>query len=159
MQLREFGHARRVLALAGVVLVLAAPAAAASEQPVPQPLLLAFLADNSSFTLLDARTPDEYAEAHLTGAVNVPHDAVDDKAAALPGHPGATIVVYCKTGKRAGLLKSELAKRGYTDVRVLLPDQIHWFDGLAVFNCATPPENIPARDLVSLAGGQLEKSP
>jgi hypothetical protein len=33
---------------------------------------------------------------------------------------------------------TKLVERGYSDVRVLLPEQIVWFDGMAVFNCGTP---------------------
>jgi len=35
-------------------------------------------------------------------------------------------------------LQQQLQERGYTDVRVLQPDQVFWFDGIAVFNCGVP---------------------
>jgi rhodanese-related sulfurtransferase len=106
--------------------------------PVPQKLLLRFLADNDTFTLVDARSPAEFAKSHINGAINLPHDASDDDLSSLPSELNAPIVVYCKTGKRAGQLKAKLIERGYTNVRVLLPEQIVWFDGMAVFNCGTP---------------------
>lgn len=120
------------------------PATGTAASPVPQALLLDFLADRSTFTLIDARSPEEYAEAHIDGARNVPHDQLDSHLDALPAAPGATIVVYCRTGKRAGRLKAQLAERGYTDVRVLQPEQIFSSGDLMVFNCGVSDSNSPA---------------
>lgn len=124
----------------------AAPVTAASpaEPPVPQSLLLDFLADQSTFTLLDARSPEEYAESHIDGARNLPHDQLDSHVDALPPALDAPIVVYCRTGKRAGRLKAQLIERGYTDVRVLQPEQIFSSGGLMVFNCGLPDSMSPA---------------
>lgn len=114
--------------------------------PVPQSLLLRFLADQSTFTLIDARSPEEYAESHIDGAINVPHDRLDEYGEALPAALDGTVVVYCRTGRRAGRLQAQLAERGYTDVRVLGPDQIFSGDGLMVFDCAANPSAPPASD-------------
>jgi rhodanese-related sulfurtransferase len=110
--------------------------------PVPQSLLLEYLADPSTFTLIDARSPEEYAESHIDGAINVPHDRLEEFAGGLPTARDGTVVVYCRTGKRAGRLQAQLAERGYSDVRVLEASQISSSDGLMVFNCgaySTPP--------------------
>jgi rhodanese-related sulfurtransferase/DNA-binding transcriptional ArsR family regulator len=45
-------------------------------------------------TLLDVRPPDEYAVAHLPGAINVPLDALRRGTASLPD--GKRYVVYCR---------------------------------------------------------------
>jgi rhodanese-related sulfurtransferase len=127
------------LALSLAPLAIADGDAAGEAEPVPQSLLLEYLADDSRFTLVDARSPGEFNESHITGAVNVPVDSVDELINSLPEDPDEMIVVYCKTGKRARQLQSKLEDRGFTDVRVLQSDQIVWFDGMAVFNCATPP--------------------
>lgn len=108
------------------------------SSPVPQKLLLRFLVDNETFTLVDARTSSEFEISHINGAVNVPHDSTDDVLSSLPSDLHAPIVIYCKTGKRARHLQEKLLARGYTNVRVLLPEQIFWFDDMAVFNCSTP---------------------
>jgi phage shock protein E len=118
-----------VAALAALVLVLSptvrsddTPAAGAAPE-VPQPLLLEYLADHSRFTLLDARSPAEYHTSHIAGAVNVPFDAIAGKEGLLPADHDALIVVYCRTGRRAGKLRDQLVELGYTDVRVLRPEQ------------------------------------
>lgn len=139
MRNSRLGVAQHLLLLLSVVTLSLGRAAFADDtKTIPQSLLLGFLADNSTFALIDARSPEEFNEAHISGAVNVPVGSVDDFTASLPDDHDQLIVVYCKTGKRAALLQSELEERGYTDVRVLRSNQIVWFDELAVFNCAAP---------------------
>jgi phage shock protein E len=115
----------------------------AAATPVPQKLLLSFLADNSTLTLIDARSSEEFQASHINGAINVPHDTSIDANTGLPTDLQAPIVIYCKTGKRAMALQSKLRELGYADVQVLQPGQINWFDGMAVFNCGIP-TSIPA---------------
>lgn len=105
---------------------------------IPQSTLLQYLAGKGNFTLIDARSPEEYAAGHIYGAVNVPHDADLAAAGVLPADTAAPLVVYCKSGKRAAALKESLAAAGYGDVRVLGPAQILWSESLPVFNCGTP---------------------
>ena len=67
--------------------------------------------------LLDVRTPQEYAQGHIEGAVNIPHDQVADEieqiAELTGGDEGKAIVVYCRSGRRSGLAKETLAEHGY----------------------------------------------
>ncbi|MBN1237467.1 MAG: rhodanese-like domain-containing protein, partial [Gammaproteobacteria bacterium] len=130
-----------------IVEAAAAPAAgsepAAAVPPIDRSLLLSYLADTSTFTLIDARSEQEYAVGHIFGAVNVPHDAVDDFVASLPEQADAPLVVYCRTGKRASLAAEQLAARGYTNVRVLGPGQIFWSDTAPMFNCGVPASQDP----------------
>jgi rhodanese-related sulfurtransferase len=139
---RQGGHlARLIVAAILMSTLLIGHNASAGETtqltPVPQSLLLKFLADNRTFALVDARSSAEFDTSHINGAINVPHDSPDDSLSLLPSNLDAPIVVYCKTGKRANKLKTKLVDHGYTNVRVLLPEQIVWFDGMAVFNCGT----------------------
>lgn len=130
------------------------PAAAADENlaqsPVPRTLLLQYLADNSVFTLVDARTADEYSSSHISGAINLPHDAPEEQFATLPPADDTPIVVYCKTGKRATMLSERLARHGYDNVRVLSPNRIFWFDEMAVFNCGTDGDDHVADGIVGM---------
>jgi phage shock protein E len=117
---------------------------AAPEIPlVDQAELLEFLAGADSFVLIDARTADEYSAGHIARAVNVPHDAVEDSAAALPAGLDTPIVVYCKTGRRSSTLRDALLARGYMNVRVLGPRQIFWTPTAPVFNCGVPADTAP----------------
>lgn len=70
----------------------------ATVDAVPQSLLLRYLADNSTFTLIDARTSPEYTSAHIAGAINILHDGRDLSDETLPVDLARNIVVYCRTG-------------------------------------------------------------
>ena len=45
------------------------------------------------FVLLDARSPEAYAAAHLPGAISLPHQSIDDRT--LADLPDGLVVVYC----------------------------------------------------------------
>lgn len=145
-----------VLALSLAILLIGQYTAASESSVapdstvVPRSLLLEFLADNSTFTLIDARSSEEFTASHIAGAINVPHDAVDDALPELPTNLHAPIIIYCKTGKRAALLQTKLKILGYTDIRLLQASQIFWFDAAAVFNCGLPEAERPSGEITSM---------
>ena len=49
-------------------------------------------------TLVDVRTPEEYAAGHIPAAVNIPLDGLYEQRDRLPGGP---LIVYCQGGQRA----------------------------------------------------------
>jgi phage shock protein E len=62
--------------------------------------------------LVDVRTPGEFAEGHMSGAVNIPLDRIDAAQAQL-GATDRPIVVYCRSGNRSGQATRVLAGMGY----------------------------------------------
>jgi len=129
-----------VMALLPILIASATETTPLPHSPVlhvDRDLLLGFLADNSTLTLIDARSPEEFAELHLPGAINVPFDALDANAELLPEDTAKPIVIYCRTGTRAGLLKEQLIAKGYADVQILPREQMHWQNDFMVFNCST----------------------
>jgi len=62
--------------------------------------------------LIDVRTPEEFSEGHIEGAVNVPLDSFD--ATALPATEGKQRVLYCRSGHRSGIAAEALAASGET---------------------------------------------
>ena len=66
--------------------------------------------------VLDVRTPEEYAEAHIPGAINVPNEEIgEEPIAELPGKD-QIILVYCRSGNRSKEAAQKLADQGYTNV-------------------------------------------
>ena len=66
--------------------------------------------------VIDVRSPEEYADGHLDGAVNVPHTETEALAAAIGGDHDRAVVLYCGSGRRAGIAQAALAERGYSAV-------------------------------------------
>ena len=61
--------------------------------------------------VLDVRTHDEFAAGHVPGAVLIPHDQLEARIAEL-GEP-RDVVVYCRSGRRSGLVQPLLEARGF----------------------------------------------
>ena len=69
--------------------------------------------------LLDVRSPGEFAEGHLAGAVNVPVNELEATLASLPVDRNKEIVVYCRSGLRSSRARTILLKAGYSKVEDL----------------------------------------
>ncbi len=69
------------------------------------------------FVLVDALSVEHYASSHLPGAVNLPHEFVDEAEKVLPDKD-AEIVVYCMNVdcEASGLEARELVEMGYANV-------------------------------------------
>jgi phage shock protein E len=67
-------------------------------------------------TVIDVRTPAEYADGHLTGARNIDlsADTFTDQVSELDRD--AAYVVYCRTGARSAEAAARMADLGFTDV-------------------------------------------
>lgn len=66
--------------------------------------------------VLDVRTPEEYEEGHLEGAVLVDFYAADfaDQLGQLD--PNVPYLLYCRSGNRSGQTRAMMADLGFTDV-------------------------------------------
>lgn len=66
--------------------------------------------------VLDVRTPEEYAEAHIPGAINVPNEEIGEEPIAELPDKDQIILVYCRSGNRSKEAAQKLADQGYTNV-------------------------------------------
>lgn len=76
--------------------------------------------------VLDVRTPGEYGEGHVPNAVNIPHSELASRLSELNSSSDRPIVVYCKSGRRAGMAANVLQGAGYTDLHHLAGDMDGW---------------------------------
>lgn len=74
----------------------------------------------SGATLLDVRTPKEFAEGHLPGAINIPVQELPQRVGELGGAPKG-VVVYCAAGGRSASAAEILKRSGMTQVHNLGP--------------------------------------
>ena len=66
-------------------------------------------------TVIDVRTPQEYAQDHYPGAVNIPLDEIQQHLQELKKTEGP-IVAYCRSGNRSGMAVSILKQNGINEV-------------------------------------------
>jgi hydroxyacylglutathione hydrolase len=69
---------------------------------------------NPDTVLLDVRSPDEYEEQHIPGAVNIL--AMDLRTRADELDPDRPTIAMCRTGHRSSLACSILKQKGFSDV-------------------------------------------
>jgi len=67
-------------------------------------------------TWIDVRTPEEFAQKHVSEAVNIPYDQIGSAISELGLDKNQTIYLYCHSGRRAGIAKETLDALGYTRV-------------------------------------------
>ena len=73
--------------------------------------------DKSTITLIDVRTPVEFANGTIDGAINIPLDDMRRQLDRIPRDK--PIVLFCGVGLRGYLASNILKQRGFKDVRNL----------------------------------------
>ena len=66
--------------------------------------------------LVDVRSPQEYHEGHLKGAINIPYYEITKNAYKYLANKERGIIVYCQYGQRSRNALKTLRKLGYRDV-------------------------------------------
>lgn len=70
----------------------------------------------SGYIILDVRRPDEYAEGHIPGAINVPNEEIGTAEIYELPDKAQLILVYCRSGRRSKEASDKLVKLGYTNI-------------------------------------------
>lgn len=113
------GNYRKLTRLAYAAMVVAtiwllSPAMAASGDPgvakQAWPLI------KSGALVIDVRTQEEFDEGHLEGTLHIPHENIDAIIDAIGNDQERQVVVYCRSGKRAGIVQDALAEAGFHNV-------------------------------------------
>lgn len=81
---------------------------------------------NNEWLLIDVRSPEEFAEGHIPGAINMPHNEIESYISQLDDDKDQRIIVYCRSGRRAMLTLETLKARSFTDVSHLEGDMMGW---------------------------------
>lgn len=76
--------------------LLLAPAAYAQYLVVSAEQVRERLTDGRKVMLIDTRTPDEYKDGHIPGALNIQPDRIKPAAAKLPKDKSTPIILYCR---------------------------------------------------------------
>ena len=70
----------------------------------------------TSFIILDVRTPDEFSQMRIPGSILIPDSEITNRAESELPDKNALILVYCRTGRRSKNATNELISMGYTNV-------------------------------------------
>lgn len=70
--------------------------------------------------LVDVRSPQEYKEGHLDGAISIPEYEIISKHSSSFSSKDENIILYCSNGLRSKKAQRKLEKIGYTNVYNLI---------------------------------------
>lgn len=115
------------------------------------------------FILLDVRTPEEYEEVHLAGALLLPVQELSQQSLALLGLGESAkdkeIIIYCRSGARSKTAYDIMKSLGYTNIKSVAGGIIHWEEDNYPFTetgAYTGPRTIDGRaEVVSENGPQI----
>lgn len=71
---------------------------------------------DDSIILVDVRTPEEYREGQIPGAILLPVSDIEAKAESELPDKSATYIVYCRSGSRSAAAASQLVEMGYENI-------------------------------------------
>ena len=110
---------RKLLSVFLAAILLAgcsAPKETVSYRQISMDEAITMMEEESGYIILDVRTPEEFADKHIPGAVNIPNETI--AAEEIPELPDKDqlILVYCRSGNRSKQASEKLAALGYTNV-------------------------------------------
>ena len=85
-------------------------------EQITQDKAMQMMQEQSGYLIVDVRRPDEFAEGHIKGAVNVPNEGIGDEMPAELPDKDQMLFIYCRSGNRSKEASAKLAKLGYTKV-------------------------------------------
>jgi len=102
------------------------------EESTPEVVLISvekvyeIITSKEDHIILDVRTPEEFKEGHLEGAVLIPVSELEGRLSELPADK--PIIVYCKSGSRSSNAANILVKNGFSEVYDMGGGIIKWQD-------------------------------
>ncbi len=81
------------------------------------------------FTIIDVRNPDEYAEKHIPGAINIPLGELESRSMGLSKQ--SIIITACgKGGGRSAQGAEKLKQRGFIKAIFLCGGTFGWYNAI-----------------------------
>ena len=72
--------------------------------------------EQGGVTVVDVRTPKEYAEKHIPGAINIPVESIASSKPTELANPDEELLIYCRSGVRSKQAAEKLITLGYRNV-------------------------------------------
>jgi phage shock protein E len=114
---RRSGRAARVLVGVLLSILIAGCASPASSTPAVRKVdAAAAVSMLGNRTVVDVRTPAEFAAGHIAGARNIDVESSEFASAIAALDKGAPYLVYCHSGRRSALAAAQMAAAGFTDI-------------------------------------------
>jgi rhodanese-related sulfurtransferase len=104
-----------LVALIGVLFVAGCSSSAGAVQTVdPQAFLTT--AAQSGTTVIDVRTPAEYAAGHIDGAINIDVEGPTFSSDIEQLDKNGAYALYCHSGRRSAIAADQMSQAGFTKI-------------------------------------------
>ena len=100
------------LLLAGCV----APTEEITYRQISMTDAVTMMEEETGYIILDVRTPEEFAERHIPGAINIPNETISTEEIPELPDKDQLVLVYCRSGNRSKQASEKLAVLGYTNI-------------------------------------------
>ena len=110
---------RKLLSVFLAAILLAgcsAPKETVSYRQISMDEAITMMEEESGYIILDVRTPEEFADKHIPGAVNIPNETIGTEEIPELPDKDQLILVYCRSGNRSKQASEKLAALGYTNI-------------------------------------------
>lgn len=84
------------------------------------------VASNGDLVILDVRTPEEFAEGHLAGAVNIDFKGTDFEEKVSELDTSKSYLLHCRSGGRSGASLPVFEGLGFSEVYHLNTGYLGW---------------------------------
>jgi len=81
-----------------------------------------------TLVLLDVRTPDEFSQARIAGAINIDFYEADFRDRLAELDRDATYVVYCRTGNRSATAVEMMQELGFDYIYEIDGGIVDWYE-------------------------------
>ncbi len=123
---QEFRRVFMVLLIPLFVLFFGNTLAAMEMRDISQDDLLKGIQSKTIALVLDVRTVREFNQGHISGAINIPYSKLRGRLNEIIAYRDKQIVVYCRSGRRAGVAIAILRNSGFYKLLHLKGDMIGW---------------------------------
>lgn len=72
--------------------------------------------DRGGATIVDVRTPEEFALGHVPGALLLPNETIGSAPPRVLPDQEAALLIYCRSGQRSKNAALKLVQLGYTHI-------------------------------------------
>jgi rhodanese-related sulfurtransferase len=107
-----------------VALLTGTTALAAAQRDITSPEAKAIIAKNPKVYLLDVRTPGEFQQGRIPGAILIPIGEFERRSQEVPRD--RPIIVFCAVGSRSRPVAQFLVRQGYREVYNMTDGIVGW---------------------------------
>ena len=100
-----------------VILLIRSNAVKGGKKITPQDLVS--LTNQEAAKLIDLRSPNEFADGHITGSINIPYADIEDRLHEIKLQDGKSLVLICDSGSKSANAGEVLNKSGYQNTVIL----------------------------------------